>query len=67
MKILIVDDDDIALDLLGESLTQAGHEVVAVTSGREALTLLDSEPIQMVITDWTMPGITGDRKSAPPA
>ncbi|UCD49461.1 MAG: response regulator [Phycisphaerales bacterium] len=59
MKILIVDDDDIALDMLGESLTEAGHEVEAVTSGHQALAVLDREPIQMVITDWTMPHMSG--------
>jgi len=59
MKVLIVDDDEIALEMLEESLREAGHEVEAVTGGREALALLDREPIQMVITDWTMPYMSG--------
>ncbi len=59
MKILTVDDDEIGLDLLNQSLTEAGYDVVSATNGREALDLLETESIWMVITDWEMPEMNG--------
>ena len=37
MKILIVDDDEIALLVLEEALRKAGYDVVTARNGREAL------------------------------
>jgi len=59
MKILAVDDDDLALLLLESTLADAGHEIVRAASGREALEMLHREPIRLVITDWVMPGMDG--------
>ncbi len=59
MKILIVDDDDVALDVLEHALTQAGHEVVAAHDGREALELLQTDSCRLVISDWMMPEMDG--------
>jgi len=59
MKILAVDDDDLALLLLESALTDAGHEMVRARSGQEALALLHRSRIRMVITDWVMPGMDG--------
>ncbi len=33
MRVLIVDDDEIALELLGEALSGAGYEVTAAHNG----------------------------------
>jgi putative two-component system response regulator len=59
MQILIVDDDDIALDLLGETLRDAGYQVEVATNGREALAALRRSPARIVITDWDMPEMNG--------
>lgn len=59
MKILIVDDDDMALEALDHALTQAGHEVVAAHNGLEALELLHADPCRLVISDWMMPTMDG--------
>ncbi len=40
MRVLIADDDPIALELLRNALTDDGHEVHSARDGREALQLL---------------------------
>jgi putative two-component system response regulator len=60
MRVLIVDDDPIAIELLRETLADAGHEVLSAGDGQEALQLLGGEPaVQVLITDWQMPGMNG--------
>jgi len=59
MRILIVDDDDIATDILANALTQFGHHVTSARSGREALELMRSCSYRLVVLDWEMPEMTG--------
>ncbi len=59
MKILIVDDDDIALDALEHALIVAGYEVVAARDGQQALDILRRDSCRLVISDWVMPGMDG--------
>jgi putative two-component system response regulator len=59
MKILIADDNPIALDLLQHTLTRSGYEVVTTDNGRSALEILREGNCQMLITDWEMPEMTG--------
>ena len=59
MNVLIADDDPIALAMLQDALTDAGHEVTCASDGRQALDLLARTPCQILITDWEMPGLDG--------
>src|SRR4051812_9233715 len=59
MQVLIADDDPIAVELLRDALTDAGHEVACAGDGREALDQLASRPFQVLITDWEMPRLDG--------
>lgn len=59
MKILIVDDDDIALELLENALTGAGYEVITTTNPHEALELVRNDVVRFVISDWEMPELNG--------
>ena len=59
MKILIVDDDEIALAVAKKALTSAGHQVVLAQDGEEALNILKMSDIQIVISDWNMPNMDG--------
>src|SRR3954469_25715798 len=59
MHVLIVDDDPIALELLRDSLADAGHDVACAAGGQEALDRLAKEDFQVLITDWQMPDIDG--------
>ena len=59
MRVLIVDDDEIARDLLSEALAGAGYEVSAARDGREALEILRTGVFRLVISDWEMPEMNG--------
>ncbi len=59
MKILIVDDDEISLELLANTLAAAGHEVITANDGAKRLDVLATEPCRMVISDWDMPEVDG--------
>jgi PAS domain S-box-containing protein len=58
---LLFVDDDFLISLSTTSLLEdLGHTVVAASSGSEALAVLRSgRPVDMMITDYAMPGMTG--------
>src|SRR5579864_1313162 len=58
-KILAVDDDTPARELLVALLTPMGHEVIQASDGAEALSKVQSERPDMVITDILMPTMDG--------
>ena len=62
-RILFVDDEKEIVDLGRRMLQHLGYEVVARTSSLEALEAFKANPGQfnLVITDMTMPQMTGDR------
>ena len=59
MRILIVDDDDIATEILEHALEKFGYEVAVAYDGFEALDLLRSGQFRLVISDWIMPKMSG--------
>jgi putative two-component system response regulator len=59
MKVLIADDDAIALELLRDTLCDAGHEVTCASNGRDAEQKLAQGEFQLLITDWEMPELDG--------
>src|SRR5437868_1340257 len=59
MQVLIVDDDEIARELLSNALKKAGYRVRVAPDGREALAILRSAPSRIVISDWIMPEMDG--------
>ncbi|HVE72346.1 MAG TPA: sigma-54 dependent transcriptional regulator [Thermoanaerobaculia bacterium] len=59
MRILIVDDEEVLRDVLDAVLRREGFDIVAAASGEEALNVLDSEEIDLVILDVMLPGISG--------
>jgi len=58
-KILIVDDELNMRLVLSATLKKEGFEVSSASNGREALQILQSNKIAVVITDLKMPGIDG--------
>lgn len=60
-KILLVDDEEYVLSSLQRVLMMSGYRVVAVKDCMEALRLFGRAPdeFDLVITDLTMPGMTG--------
>lgn len=59
MKILVVDDDEIALAVVKKILENDKYEVVLAEDGDSALEILRSNEIRVVISDWNMPKVTG--------
>jgi two-component system chemotaxis response regulator CheY len=62
MKVLIVDDSKTMRMIVRRTLRQAGFEAVDVAeaeSGNEALTLLSKEKVDLILSDWNMPGMSG--------
>ncbi len=58
-KILIADDEEIIRNLLKEHLTDEGYNVLAVSSGEDALENFSRDPDCLVITDIRMGGMSG--------
>ena len=54
--ILIVDDEPAVRQLIAGILAKAGHRVVAASSGPEAIRLLETEDVALVLSDINMPG-----------
>ena len=61
-RILFVDDEKMLVDIAQKVLNRLGYDVAARTSPIEALELFKAKPdyFDLVITDQTMPGMTGD-------
>ncbi len=59
MRALVVEDNEIALELLRNHLTDSGYEVSVARDGREALELVRSGQFPLVISDWEMPQLNG--------
>lgn len=58
--ILVVDDFSTMRKIATKMLNKLGFEhVFQATSGREALEKLQREQIDVVLTDWNMPGMSG--------
>jgi len=58
-SILLIDDDDSLRRVMEFTLTEAGYKVHKATSGEEGLQLFEKDAFDVVITDITMPGISG--------
>ncbi len=61
LRILVVDDIESMRKLVIRNLNQMGYmHIVQAANGQEALRQLESNPtIQMVVTDWNMPVMSG--------
>jgi CheY-like chemotaxis protein len=57
--ILVVDDERPVLELLAMLLEDDGHRVVQAVDGKDALSLVDRQPLDLVISDVMMPVLDG--------
>ena len=58
-NILVVDDEPKLCDLLASALGQNSVQVFIAGNGLHALKVLEQEDIDLVISDWRMPGMDG--------
>lgn len=59
MNILLVDDDQSILLFLENILKKWGHKVITCDNGKDAWSILQTEKINIVLTDWVMPKLSG--------
>jgi CheY-like chemotaxis protein len=59
MQILVVDDDADVCHLMVKLFQRFGYEASCATSGREALSLMESAPPQLILLDMMMPEMSG--------
>ena len=63
LRVLIVDDNEMARDILKEQLSTFGINVFTVNSGRAAILEIKQEsinkPYDLVLLDWRMPQMDG--------
>ena len=59
MKILVVDDDAMNRLLFASVLRERGHEVWEACDGEEALTMIEREPVTLVLMDVVLPKTSG--------
>jgi two-component system NtrC family sensor kinase len=60
-KILAVDDSITYLHGLGDALKDEGYDVILARSGEEALELLAVQPVDCILLDLLMPGLSGQQ------
>lgn len=62
-RVLFVDDEEMIVEITEQILKRLGYRVQSCTDPAEALSLLKSQAceIDLLITDMTMPGLTGDQ------
>jgi len=58
-RALLVDDEKPILGLLSKLMGQEGYQVVAVSTGEEALNRLEAEEFSVLVTDKNLPGVSG--------
>jgi CheY-like chemotaxis protein len=61
VNVLIVDDEVVQVENLRIGLSSRGYHVLQALSGREALALIENDALEidLVITDYAMPGMNG--------
>ena len=62
MKILVADDSRVMRQIVARALRQAGYghcEVIEAVDGQDALLKVHTEDPDLVLSDWSMPRMTG--------
>jgi CheY-like chemotaxis protein len=58
-RVLVVDDDLCILQVAKAILERSGFRTLCADNGLEALTLLETHEIDVLLTDMVMPGMSG--------
>jgi len=58
-RILVVDDQDTIRHFLSKAISDEGHDVCVAASGEEALEFFSTDPPEVVVLDYKLPGMNG--------
>jgi CheY-like chemotaxis protein len=58
-RVLVIDDEREIRDVLRDMLTSFGHTVIEAASGEEGLACCDDGEVDVILTDVSMPGMSG--------
>lgn len=58
-RLLLVDDDQLYVEMIGDILRDDGYEIYSASSGEAALEKLSEAPVDCILLDLMMPGIGG--------
>ena len=59
MRVLIAEDDAVSRLTLRRAIEHFGHEVLVATDGTDAWELYRQHTIDVIVSDWLMPGMDG--------
>ena len=60
LSMLLVDDNEEMLHFLSESL-KCQYKLITATDGRQALKILEHNPVSLIVSDWMMPVMDGEQ------
>ena len=61
IRVLVVEDDFHIAKLISVLLRDAGYEVITVSTAKSAFAQLEKTAIDLVVLDWMLPDMPGDR------
>jgi len=59
IRILLVDDDEGILEVIGERIKSWGYQLLKCSSGKEAIDIIKRGDVDVVILDYMMPELDG--------
>ena len=59
MNVVVVDDDPVVRLVLTRMVSSLGHAALSADTAAAALDLVERKPVDVVISDWLMPGLNG--------
>lgn len=57
--VLLIEDDDDVRRVLSDALVELGYRIAVAENGAEAIALVEAAPVDVVVLDYVMPGMTG--------
>ena len=58
-SVLVIDDEEVIVELIGKALTKFGYDVKTAKGGQEGLQIFEQRLFDLVITDIRMPDVDG--------
>jgi two-component system response regulator HydG len=55
VKILVVDDEEMIMNIMTRKISRSGYEVVSANGGNPAFNIIEQDSISLVLTDINMP------------